>query len=401
MATNHVQPPVQVVTPTEALQSGMAGRKPLNATELKRLSNYVRAHQQKPTTAVQANSQTNAETIARGKPQVSAEEQAAAVATRGRASAARDTPTEKFRQLYRLLFTTDSTFLLKDIVSLTDSLKFKSKSLIDQAPSLDLNQKALRKYLVVELALSTDELAPADRGSLEGLKESLLKEFGDFIHGSIAAFDAGKQSKLSAISMREFVRAYQAIDNQAAEAQSDVLSLFRSVRARVDREDFAKEMLKMREGFVAILSRENTGGAKEVSTPRQYLILSKINQINFLIKTQHLHKQFLTCCKTANLKGLPQPSVLIEACLQAVTTLDIAAGFTAIVRTAMAVSAENRPGRNIFITNYNRQILQSNLLKDMYKNHAFRQQISDNIAKNVKAFSLLSIGAQQNAPATA
>lgn len=396
MSNFHVKPIAQEVTTTEALQSGAAGRKLLTATELKELRGFVRAHN-KTQTKFQENHKERAEANHRAKPQVSAEEQAAAVAARGRTDTRRTSTSNKFGRMYSVLFSSDETFLLKDIESQKNSLKFKSKSLIDHAPQLDMEQKALRNYLVVELALERANNSAGEQTALQNLKDAILDKYGDYIQSSITAFEAGQQSRLSAISLREFVRAYQAIDSHSEEAQPDLLTLFRSVRSKVERDDFVKEMLKVREGLVLILARENKGLSQKISKSRQYLISSKINQINFLIKAQHLHAQFLNCCKKADLKGLPQIGALIESSLQTVATADLAAGITSIIRSAAAVSAENRPGRNIFITNYSRLILQNRLFKDIYRNHAHCQQIVDTLSKNVRGAALLSIGAERHA----
>ncbi|WP_394673141.1 hypothetical protein [Limnobacter sp.] len=123
------------------------------------------------------------------------------------------------------------------------------------------------------------------------------------------------------------------------------------------------------------------------------MILSRINQINLLIKAQGIHKKFLNCCTAAKLSGLPSLSNLLESCLQTVASAEVVTGLNSLVRIASAVSANNRPGKNIFITNYNRLVLKSDLLEDLYKNGSHRKQVTDGIDKNLKAAGVLSVGA--------
>jgi hypothetical protein len=387
-----IPPIVQEVTTAEALQSGALAKKQLSAVEQKKLNNFIRAHAQRnssgePPVEVTPNNRLE------GKPQVTAEEQALAVASRSREDAHTKRTSEKYKEAYRLMFTSDMTFLSKDLISLNTAVKTKSKSLVDLAGNLRPEEKALRKFLLVSLLLEEPGLSKTEIKDLNNYKKSLYSEHGDFISGSISAFEVGKQSRLSQATLREFIKAYQTIEIQPHVDAPDILSLFKAIRNNVTKEDFSADMNKMRDGFINILSREKTQNPKKITAPRHYMILSRINQINLLIKAQGIHKKFLNCCTAAKLSGLPSLSNLLESCLQTVASAEVVTGLNSLVRIASAVSANNRPGKNIFITNYNRLVLKSDLLEDLYKNGSHRKQVTDGIDKNLKAAGVLSVGA--------
>ncbi|VWX34786.1 conserved hypothetical protein [Limnobacter sp. 130] len=387
-----IPPIVQEVTTAEALQSGALAKKQLSAVEQKKLNNFIRAHAQRNSSGEPPVEVTQKNRL-EGKPQVTAEEQAIAVAARSREDAHAKRASEKYKEAYRVMFTSDMTFLSKDLISLNTAVKTKSKSLVDLAGNLRPEEKALRKFLLVSLLLEEPGLSKTEIKDLNTYKKSLNSEHGDFISGSISAFEVGKQSRLSQATLREFIKAYQTIEIQPHVDAPDILSLFKAIRNNVTKEDFSADMNKMRDGFINILSREKTQNPKKITAPRHYMILSRINQINLLIKAQGIHKKFLNCCTAAKLSGLPSLSNLLESCLQTVASAEVVTGLNSLVRIASAVSANNRPGKNIFITNYNRLVLKSDLLEDLYKNGSHRKQVTDGIDKNLKAAGVLSVGA--------
>lgn len=387
-----IPPIVQEVTTAEALQSGALAKKQLSAVEQKKLNNFIRAHAQRNSSGEPPVEVTQKNRL-EGKPQVTAEEQAIAVASRSREDAHAKRASEKYKEAYRVMFTSDMTFLSKDLISLNTAVKTKSKSLVDLAGNLRPEEKALRKFLLVSLLLEEPSLSKTEIKDLNTYKKSLNSEHGDFISSSISAFEVGKQSRLSQATLREFIKAYQTIEIQPHVDAPDILSLFKAIRNNVTKEDFSADMNKMRDGFINILSREKTQNPKKITAPRHYMILSRINQINLLIKAQGIHKKFLNCCTAAKLSGLPSLSNLLESCLQTVASAEVVTGLNSLVKIASAVSANNRPGKNIFITNYNRLVLKNDLLEDLYKNGSHRKQVTDGIDKNLKAAGVLSVGA--------
>ncbi|HEY9661722.1 MAG TPA: hypothetical protein V6C65_24970, partial [Allocoleopsis sp.] len=152
----------------------------------------------------------------------------------------------------------------------------------------------------------------------------------------------------------------------------------------------------MRDGFIALLSREITQSPTRITTPRHHIILSTINQINTLIKVQGLHHRFLDCCQKARLQGLPSLNNLLEACLQAVTSVEMLVGINTLVRMATVVSGSTGPSKNIFMTNYLRLVLKSNTLMNLFKSELYQKQFTDSLNKQLLASEILSIKASQN-----
>lgn len=172
-----IPPIVQKVTTAEALQSGALAKKQLSAVEQKKLNNFIRAHAQRnssgePPVEVTPNNRLE------GKPQVTAEEQALAVASRSREDAHTKRTSEKYKEAYRLMFTSDMTFLSKDLISLNTAVKTKSKSLVDLAGNLRPEEKALRKFLLVSLLLEEPGLSKTEIKDLNNYKKSLYSEHG-------------------------------------------------------------------------------------------------------------------------------------------------------------------------------------------------------------------------------
>lgn len=124
--------------------------------------------------------------------------------------------------------------------------------------------------------------------------------------------------------------------------------------------------------------------ATRVTTPRQYAILSKLNQLTTLIKAQSLHKQFINCCEKAKIKSLPKATDLIDACLQITVSNDMFSGVSALMRAASSVKGVRAGSANMFLTNYNRQVLQSELLRGLYKNNFHRKQVVDHLDKSMR-----------------
>ena len=212
-----------------------------------------------------------------------------------------------------------------------------------------------------------------------------------------AAFQ-GQTMKMPAIKLRDFIRAYQMFEVEITDTNkdprtSDLLDVFRSIiKKNMHSEDFTPEIVKMHNGFVEILTREKSQNPTKITSIRQHLILCRIQQMGLLIKTQALHKKFLNACDKANIFALPKLADLMEVCIQIVASPDVFTGINSIVRMASGVDSKRQAAQNIFMTNYNRLILQSDLLKNLYKNPFHKRQVIEHLDKTIKAAGILTAG---------
>lgn len=392
-----ITPIIAEVTNTEAAQSGQNRNRPtgLSTSQKARVAKFVKAHSNQHAAATKSDKNIDQANKAAGlaKPQVSSDEQAQAIALRGlgRNQQSRRQLTPNI-QRYHALFTTDPLFLQKDMQSLEDSLRDKGLSLVDRSTRLSEPDKALRKYLLTEIILEEPNITPERKAIISQQRDYLKSQYGEAIEGKLNALDQGKKMHLKGIGLREFVRAYSLLElPQADNKGGEIFELFRSLKASMDKGKGTEELVRMHNGFVEVLKREKTQHPNRITTPRQQTILSRINQLNILIKGQSLHKQFLKGCEKAKVKSLPKLADLMETCLQITVSNDMFAGVSALVRSASAVEGLRKGSANMFLTNYNRQVLQSDLLHGLYKNNFHRKQVVDHLDKSMRTAGLLII----------
>lgn len=394
--SNTLPPIVSEVTSTEALRSGSPANTPktLSAKQKSNVGAFIKAHQ-KPAQTTQSVEQQNL-TADLQAPQVSHAEQALAVVARGLSD---DKPVKEklspSKRAYLLLFSSDRKFLNADLEHFQQSLKSGLKSLVDLATALDPQQKALRKWLLTQVALETVGQDSAMRGLLERAAKQLEQDHGDFIRSTMAAIDAGRKLNTNAPQLREFVKAYQLMDlslggSSGDSSTSEVLQMFKALRSHMERPDPTPELVQVHNSVIATLQREKTQMPAKATTTRQHILLSRINQMKWLIQVVSLHQRFLKTCQKAQVHALPRLSDLVEACLQTVIASDIFSGINALVRMAGAVDSSRPGSQNLFITNYNRLILQNDLLRSVYRGNFHRKQVVDHLDKTVKSAGILA-----------
>ncbi|HEX5487293.1 MAG TPA: hypothetical protein VFX23_15000 [Limnobacter sp.] len=391
-------PIVQEVTSTEALQSGLQGKRELSPAEKEKVNRFIQAHvkvdQDKAPEEIDGQKSTTAPI---GDAQVSAEEQASAVVLRGIARRIKKTKTSKNIRLYKLLYTRDPSFLDKDMQFFKRHLSNKSKTLVDLSTNLSAREKGLRHFLLASIFLEQDDLDKSEIGAAQSFKNSVYSEFKEFIDGTLSAFETGLVKKMPGASLQEFIKGYGLMEFKPDSTNNNLLNLFKQLKKNAGNDEkFKSAMTSMRDGFIALLSREITQSPTRITTPRHHIILSTINQINTLIKVQGLHHRFLDCCQKARLQGLPSLNNLLEACLQAVTSVEMLVGINTLVRMATVVSGSTGPSKNIFMTNYLRLVLKSNTLMNLFKSELYQKQFTDSLNKQLLASEILSIKASQN-----
>lgn len=396
MALN-VAPITQEISVNEAQQGGAGARKTLTPEQQKTVDRFVKAHQS-AFSHQDPNEQTNAPergAATQYGPQVDATEQAFAVSARGRSEEVKVTTQrrvghKKAKAVYRILFTTDDAFLKKDLASLANALRTRSKSLADLSNGSSASEKAVRKYLLAKMINSDN---PVIQANAAALITSIEKQYGDLINATFQGFDSGITKPLQVISLKDYIKAFQIAEVQPAENSFQIIDLYKAIRKNITDEHLEVDLQRMKNELTVILEREKTQSPTRVTTSRQHLLLSRINQLDLLIKAKILHDKFLHCCAKAKLTNLPGLGGLLESCLQAVASSEIIAGLNGLVRIAQNVKATNKPANNIFMANYLRMVLQNNQLKGLYPTNFQRRQLLDGIYKNLKAQGILAVGA--------
>ena len=382
----------QEVTTTEAAQGSLANRRPLEGEGKKRVERFIAAHAQSST---DKSGNLGKPKAASNEPQVSAAEQQQAVLQRGITStgAQKKSARSKYVTVYKTLFTSSDSFHYKDMMSMLQSLRNRGKSIVDLAGDLNPSEKALRKFLLLKSLEEEHEglLTPNERVEVNINRKKLEAEFGDFIQGTLGAYDIGLSKSFKGPSLREFIKAYQVIEVQPNTAGSpDLHSLYKLIKKDLEAGAPRSKLIAMQEGFVQILNREKTQEPSRVTTSRHHIILSRIKQFGLLINLHALHDKFLNWGRTAKIQGLPNLTQLTETCLQAVMTNETLAGANSLVAIASAVRAEKLPARNAFITNYCRWVLLHDLLIGMYRNAGQRKILVENIERNTQLSAILS-----------
>lgn len=390
--SNNITPVRQEVTSLEASQGVQQSRRVLSDQEKIKVSRFIQAHQRtKPDSAPVVPAHTGA---AAGAAQVTATEQASAMAGVAAANRPRSSGSPKFEAIYADLYSNDPDFMMLDLRSLVKSFNTNSQSLCDVNQQMGPDEKAFRKYLLVEIGLNRPEFS-ADRGLLEGRKQSLLTAHQDYIEASLAAYEVKGELKTSSLSGKEFVRAWQTVAYGSDEGMVNLLGLYRAVRGKLARDVTVQKINDMLAGFALIVPRENKGRTNAITERRHYMIRSRVSQLHDLMKMHALHSRFLDLCQKAELKGLPQLSGLMEACIQSVATADVFAGVNTIVRMASQVTSPRLHAANIFASNYGRYVLRNDLIESIYLNKEQRFQVFEILEKNVRAGNVLSIGARR------
>lgn len=392
MSTSIAAPFTQV-TSTEAAQSGLApgGARKVSDTQKTRIDKFIKAHLGNLAAQTPALTDSNASATL-GKPQVSAEEQAASVGLMGGSRHAMRRWNSKNADLYQALFRSDEDYLDIDLKDYQNAVLKKSQSLVDLS-NWSEPQKALRKYLLTEITLEQNGLEKNLAQAISKTRTRLLNEHGDYIRGSIAAVQVGKEIGLSPLKLKDFVRAYQMLDVPQSDGKTpDLIQLFRSLRKSIESGRGTEDMVNMCNGLFVVLKRERSQSPSKATSTRQYLILSRIKQLHTLTKTKSRHTAFLNTCRKAKLFALPTLADLMSTCLQITVGGDTVVGVNNLMKFAGAVGTQVPGTQNMFIPHYSKFVLGSDELKDLFKSNFHQKQVSDHISKSVMSSSILNEG---------
>lgn len=388
-------PTVQEVTSTEALQGGLNAKRPLEGEAKKRVERFVTAHAQTSRSGTEQGAESAKTAAPSSLPQVSAEEQQQAALQKGAIAlpGKRNGKNRKFENVYKTLFVNNGSFFEKDMMSLLNSFRSKSKSLVDMTTSLSPGERALRKFLLLETLQEQGDalLSNSDRVEIKQAKSQLLSEHGAFISGTLGAYEVGKAKSFSGPSLREFITAYQIIEIQpSTTSATDLFALYKMIKKDLQAGASTEKLVRMQEGFIQILVREKTQEPARITSPRHHLILSRIKQFGLLINLHALHSKFLGWGQKANMQGLPTLTSLTESCLQAVLSNETLAGANSLIAIASAVRSDRMPAKNAFITNYCRWVLLHDLISGMYRNSNQRKILVENIERNTQLSAILA-----------
>ena len=234
------------VTATEAAQSGISpgSTRKVSDTQKARIEKFIKAHLGNLAAQLSPATESHVSAALR-KPQVSAEEQAASVGLMGASRQPARRWNSKNADLYLALFRSDEDYLDIDLKDYQNAVLNKSQSLVDMS-NWSEPQKALRKYLLIEITLEQNGLDNSLKRAISKAKTKLLDEHGDYIRGSIAAVQVGKELGLSPLKLKDFVRAYQMLDVPQSDGKTpDLIQLFRSLRKSIESGRGTEDMVNM------------------------------------------------------------------------------------------------------------------------------------------------------------
>lgn len=409
MSLNIQAPSLQDISSTEILQTGITQKTPLEKEEVKkRVTSFIAQHASRSAHADGTNTDndqnktsgvlpTPIQNVA-GMPQVSAEEQQNAILQKGGVSASAESNTRQgkasaYKKVYRTLFYDSDEFFGLDMTSILSAIRLKRKSVVDLADDLQPQQKALRKYLLLEGLKEKESgvLTDSDRQEIQVHRNKLLSQHGDYITSSLGAYNAGLAQKFQGPSLKEFIRAYQMMEVQPnINAATDIYNLYKIIKKDIQAGTPVETLKHMQQGFIQILSREKTQDPSRVTSPRHHMILSRIKQFGLLINLHHLHTKFLDWGKAAKIQGLPSEVSLMETCLQVVMSNETLAGANALVAIASAVRSDRLAAKNAFISNYCRFVLMNSLIFTMYRNANQRKILVEHIDRNTTLSAILA-----------
>lgn len=388
--SNFITPPVSVVTSQEAAQSGAStghSRK-ITSSQKTRIDRFIKAHLNNNASAAE-----QAATAALRKPQVSAEEQASAVALMGGARQPVRRSNSKNIDVYQALFTKDEDYLEMDLKYFQNSFSNKQPSLVDSMTNWAEPQKALRKFLLTAITLENKGADPTLIKDVQKTQSKLLVEHGEYIRGSIAAVEVGQKLNLTRLTLKDFVRVYNILDASPSDGKTaELMHLFKMIRKSIEAGHGTAEMVNMCNNLYAVLKRERSQNPSKATSTRQYLILSRIKQLQTLTVIQSLHTTFLKTCQKANLYGLPKLAELMHTCLQITAAGDTIIGVNSLMKIAGAVGTQKPGAQNMFIPYYSNAVLQSEPMGNLYKTDFHRKQVGDHIIKSMQSSGLLNTG---------
>jgi hypothetical protein len=408
MTLNTIPAPlVQNVSTAEALQGGLASaQRTLSPKQAERVGKFIAAHVKHDNgVAAQLDKGVSVERPqAVAGAQVSAEEQQQAVLARGGQGifrrSVKTVSQSKYQVLYHTIFTSDEVFFQRDLQAEVSSVRRRSKSLVDIATRLTPQEKALRRYLLLEHGLNDPNLGLADteQADVRVALNKLIASHGEFIAGTIGAYEVGKARKLQGPGLREFIRGYQFLDEQSGMISAVGLHpLYKSIKPILSTDQKAiQKLTDMQKGFIEVLVREKTQRPSRATSPRHHLMLTKIKQLGLLIALHQDHASFLSWARKS-MRNLPDEIELTELSLQLVSTKETLPAVNTLVRFASAVQSDRLPARNAFTANYRRWLLEGKNLQPLYVNPEHQVSVIKQINQNMAAGTILSISASQAA----
>ncbi|HEX4844510.1 MAG TPA: hypothetical protein VFV57_12625 [Limnobacter sp.] len=388
-----IAPPIAHVSTTEAAQSGLSSNsvRKLNDAQKNKVDRFIKAHMAKAHALVSSQNESP-QVAALAKPQVSAEEQAAAVALAGGARQFTRRNSSKFASLYEALFKSDEDFLILDVQDFKKSLLTQHKSLVDLTDWPE-PEKALRKYLLAEIALEDKGNPEPMAARASTVRDTVLAEHGEYIRGSIAAVEVGNTMRLSPLRLKDFVRTYQMLNMPASDGRTpDLILLFKNLRKSIEADRGTQDMVDMCNALYAVLKREKSQSPTKATSTRQHLILSRIKQLQTLTVTKSRHSDFIRNCKKAKLYGLPSVADLMANFLQISVGGDILSGINHLVKMATGVGAERPGAADTFLTHYSKFVMQHTALLPLFKNSFQQKQAGDQLIRSMVAMSIIKEG---------
>lgn len=217
--------------------------------------------------------------------QVDAAELSMAVSLRG-TSDRRKLETRKDNvRFFKALTNGQADFMEMHVRSVIDTVTNKSnpKSLVDLSfPSESSKQRALLKFILMEIAIATPEsygLLQPQCDALTQARNQLYERHGDYIEQSKLAIDlAEATAPKMRIGLKQTVKAFQMLPD-ASQQMGDSMAGFLKMVMSSPNKDVVQVLKGMRNQWLALAKRDRSQYASDIARYRQFILNAKINQI--------------------------------------------------------------------------------------------------------------------------
>lgn len=332
-------------------------------------------------------------------PQVTAEEQAQAMLSRG-LDEDRQRKTGRLRELakrvYQAAFTMEESFLELDIKDQEHALLTGSRSAVDKSESLTEDQKALRTYLLLNmLADSLERRDPPDTALLRKVEAKIASLWAGprapYIQQALRMYANQVGAGASTVDLREKMRMFRAVkddlrDGAEAGGFNGLYHLYQRLIGQANDETFPSILARASDERAVKIERHKAGG--DALKASQHLLLTEKRKLQVLEVAFKLHKAFLSSCSQFVKEGLPSALNLLGSTLKIVSSFEVTAGIREVVNTASNLGSEKPNASHIYMVNYNNKVLASPVLERFYGSGYHRVTVVDMVQKNLVAGAL-------------
>lgn len=316
--------------------------------------------------------------------QVSAKEQAQAVALRGRELDDKKL-SGKFRDMFLAFTTGDSKFLELCINSLISSIDQGSSSVIDDLKTSSPEEKLAIKLLLLQIAILDADQYGLGGEQLERLvfmRDRLLANYNqsldEFLMSAAVAIMASKPLR---IGIKQLASANRILAGNESLDSLEIHALLSKLLSSNPKRLLAR-LKALREHWLLLTDREKTQYPLKLTAQRQHFIQSRINQINVLIDDLRRLDQISKVCEKAGVRKVPESArVLIE--LIGIVASQGVGSVNRLTRMFDGMSPARR-GTQIYCVNL-RHVVNSGLIYSGRQNEKTFYQVVQTIVNTLKS----------------